>query len=136
MAQHDNQYSHTDSSYQQTRNIHSILVWCWASVTNGGPALNQHGAVSVFSGTVSPRCAFQRTNVDLILGQRRRRCTNISSELDQCIIFDGLYVVTDISIRRSVNTSEYILTYDFMCITSRPRNICGPIHVFNEVVLH
>ena len=28
--------------HQQARDIHTMLIRCWASVTDAGPALNQH----------------------------------------------------------------------------------------------
>ena len=27
---------------QQTRGVEPVLVWCWASAADGGPALDQH----------------------------------------------------------------------------------------------
>ena len=37
---------------QQTRGIEPVLVWCWASVADGEPALDQYLVDVVFAGCV------------------------------------------------------------------------------------
>ena len=37
---------------QQTRDVKSLLVRCWANVADGGPALDQHWVNVVFAGSV------------------------------------------------------------------------------------
>ena len=47
---------------QQTRGVEPVLVWCWASVSDGGPALEQHCVNVVFAGSVDKCFAPKRNN--------------------------------------------------------------------------
>ena len=50
------------SAAQQTRGVEPVLVWCWASVANGGPALDQHWVNLMFAWSVDKCFAPKRNN--------------------------------------------------------------------------
>ena len=47
---------------QQARGVEPVLVWCWASVADGGPALDQHWVNVVFAGSVDKCFPPKRNN--------------------------------------------------------------------------
>ena len=47
---------------QKTQGVEPVLVWCWASVADGGPALDQHWVNVVFAGSVDKCFALKRNN--------------------------------------------------------------------------
>ena len=69
---------------QKTRGVDQVLVQCWASVVDGGPALAQH--------LINSSCLLhgvQVPSVVLMLAQCRRRWAVIISTLCICILFTG-----------------------------------------------
>ena len=51
---------------QPTRGIEPVLVWCWVSVADGGPALDQHSVNVVFAGSLDKCFASKRNKFRLI----------------------------------------------------------------------
>ena len=47
---------------QQTQGVEPVRVWCWASVADCGPALNQHWVNVVLAGSVDKCLAPKRNN--------------------------------------------------------------------------
>ena len=47
---------------QQTRGVEPVLVWCWASVADDGPALDQHWVNDMFAGSADKCFAPKRNN--------------------------------------------------------------------------
>ena len=41
-VQTDQHVANNSMSFHQTRDVEPVLVWCWASVVDGGPIINQH----------------------------------------------------------------------------------------------
>ena len=96
---------------QQTPDIFPMMGNCWASVAYVGPALNQHWAYALSLLCKVGQCASIENTLCLdryigvpantihcpivgsMLGQRRRRWTNIDPALGQCLVFAG--VATD-----------------------------------------
>ena len=65
---------------QQTQDIHPMLVRCWASVVDGGPALNQHWVnVSCFL------CYHPRASVPLLQCERMPRSSLCAKSITVCL---------------------------------------------------
>ena len=88
---------------QSTRAAEAMLIYRWANVADGGPAIRQHGpngslasrrthlACSSIRVTTQPENTRQaRTNIGSMLGQRRRRWTNIEPMFGQRLVFAGV----------------------------------------------
>ena len=77
-----------------TQHLEPMLIYCWFSVVDGGPTLNQHW-FRVLCWDITANTT-PRTNADLMLVQRRRRWTNIKPALIQSVVFAGIGVFSDI----------------------------------------
>ena len=69
-----------------------MVVWCWASVIDGGPTLQQH-LVSIFAGIWARRDAntIYWPNICLMQAQRLRRWPSIKPSLGQHLVSAALY---------------------------------------------
>ena len=78
---------------QRPQHIEPMLILCWPCVADGGSASNEH---------------WFHVNIDLLLGQRRRRWTNIKSKLDHIVVSTGKIPPPLPFLSLSLRMNEYV----------------------------